>query len=176
MLNFLPQKNKNQIIYEYLLRVIAFLLLFMFISSLILISLFIPSFFFAKFKNDTINNQLISTQQKSADKGEDPVLFIKNVNRLSISLSNTNTKATYSDIIKKIVSLKNKGIKISSIVISQESNASKKILINGVAKTRDSLTLFDKEIRIDGFFSNVTFPVADFIKSTDSEFSATLIL
>jgi len=176
MLNFLPQKNKNQIIFEYLLRVIVFLLLFVFLSSLILISLFVPSFFFAKYKNETINNQLELTKQKILNKSEDPTILIKNVNRLVVALSdNAAPKINYSDIINKIVSLKNKDIKISSINITEETNTnSKKILINGVAKTRDGLTLFDKEIRVDGFFENVIFPVSNFIKSSNSEFSATL--
>ncbi|MFA5651951.1 MAG: hypothetical protein WC933_01150 [Candidatus Paceibacterota bacterium] len=177
MLNFLPQKNKNKIIFEYLLRVTVFLLLFVFLSSFVLISLFVPSFFFAKYKNDTVNSQLELTKQKNINKDGDPTIFIKNVNRLVVALSNNNvSNMAYSDIINKVVSLKDKDIKISSINISEEANTnSKKILINGIAKTRDSLTLFDKEIRVDGFFESVIFPVSNFIKSTNSEFSATLI-
>lgn len=177
MLNFLQQKNKKQIIFEYLLRIAVFLLLFIFASSLILISLFIPSFFFVKYKNDTINNQLISAKQASISRGEDPVLFIKNINTLSVALyNNTSSSFTYSEIINKVVSLKNNDIKISSIIVTNDSGVSgKKILINGVASTRDGLSLYEKEIKTDGSFDSVVFPVSDFIKSSDSEFSATLI-
>jgi hypothetical protein len=176
MLNFLPQKNKNQVIYEYLLRITIFLSLFIFVSSLILISLFLPSFFYTKLKDTSINNQLELAKQKNLNNGVDPIVFIKNVNRLSVALSDNST-VQYSDIIDKVMSLKNKDIKILSISISEDnSSGGKKVLINGIANTRDSLTLFDKDIRVDGFFNTVVFPISNFIKSTNSEFSATLVI
>jgi len=177
MLNFLQQKNKKQIIFEYLLRVIIFLFIFIFVSSLVLTSLFMPSFFLAKYKINAISSQLESIKQENISKGEDPISFIKNVNRLSLALSdNSNSALIYSDIISKIVSLKNKDIKISSISISNNNDTnSKTILINGSASTRDGLTLYERDIKTDGFFSSVVFPVLYFIKSSDSVFSATLV-
>jgi hypothetical protein len=176
MLNFLPQKNKNMVVAEYLLRVAIFLLISAFFSILVLVSLFMPSFFFVNYKNDTINNQLKVAELNNIGKGDDPILFIKNINMLVTALSNTDDGANYSEIIDKIVSLKNKDIMISSIKVSGDAMTnSKKILISGVANTRDSLTSYEKEIKIDGFFDSVEFPVSDFIKSNDSDFSATLI-
>ncbi|MFH0755290.1 MAG: hypothetical protein V1910_01310 [bacterium] len=172
MLDFLQQKNNKQIIFEYLLRISIYLLLFIFISSLILISLFLPSFFFAKYKIEAINNQLESIKQKNLENGEDAISFIKNVNKLSLALSD-NSNFTNSDIINKIVSLKNKDIKISSISISDNTEG-KIILINGIANTRDSLILFEKEIKTDGFFNTAIFPILYFLKSSDLNFSATL--
>lgn len=175
MLNFLTQKNKKQIIFEYLLRVSVFLLLFVFISSLISISMFGPSFFFVKYKNDTLSLQLELVKQKNITDGEDPAALIKSANGLAVALL-TNDAATYSDIVKKIVSLKNKNVKISSISITKENEiGDKKIVLSGVANTRDSLTLFNKNIITDGYFSSVSFPVANFIRSTNSEFTATLV-
>lgn len=178
MLNFLQQKNKKQIISEYLLRVAVYFLVFILISSVVLITLFVPSFFFAKYKNDTINNQLLEIKQKNVNVGEDPVEFIKNVNRLSNALSDTATSSVkYNDIVDKITSLKNNDVKILAINITEESNTGiKKILISGTANTRDSLTLFEKDIKIDGLFKSVVFPVSNFIKSSDLEFFATLVL
>jgi hypothetical protein len=178
MLNFLQQQNKKQIVSEYLLRIAVFLLMFTFISSLILISLFATSFFFVKYKNDTLNLQLESAKQKNINVAEDPIVFIKNINRLSAALSSdTGLAATYGDIISKITSLKNNDIKILSIVITEENSTNvRQIDINGIAGTRDSLIQFENDIKTDGFFSSVIFPVSDFIKSSDSEFSATLIL
>jgi hypothetical protein len=177
MLNFLPQKNKNQIIFEYLLRVTAFLLLFIFVSSLILISLFIPSFYFVNYKNDTINIQLESIKQKTINKSDDPVKFIKNVNRLSIALSDNSTSSIrYSELVNKITLLRNKDIKIKSIEISKDISGGVKMYINGIAATRDGLTMFDKAIKVDGSFKEVIFPVSNFYQPVNSEFSATLTL
>jgi len=177
MLNFLQQKNKKQIIFEYLLRVSIYLLLFIFVSTIILISFFIPSFFFTKYKNDTVTSQLLSIKQKNSNLSEDPIVFIKKINNLAPVLSNNVSPLTYSDIVSKIVSLKNNDIKILSITITKETNTGgKRIILGGVANTRDSLTLFNKDLESDGFFNQVTFPVSNFIKSLDAEFSATLIL
>lgn len=177
MLNFLQQKNKNKVIFEYLLRVSIYFLSFTLISSIILTALFFPSFFFVRLKSKTIEAQLSSIKQQTANKGDDPVVFIKNVNRLSVALAeNTNIKAKNSEIIDTIVSLKNKDIQITSIDIEPNITGQKKVIISGFAKTRDALTAFDKEIRVSGFFSNVVFPVSNFIKSSDSDFIATLTL
>lgn len=176
MLNFLPHKNKNQIIIEYVLRAVVLLLIFIFISSIFLISLFAPSFFFVNYKNNTLNNQLTATKQADVSKEADPIVFIKDLNRLATALADSNMGVNYTDIVNKIISLKNKDIKISSISINSDPTTnSKKIMVNGVANTRDSLTSYEKELKIDGFFESVDFPVSNFIKSSNSDFSATLV-
>jgi len=177
MLNFLPLKNKKQIVSEYALRVLSFFLLFVFVSSLILFAFFAPSFFFVKYKNDTVDNQLVLSKQKNISKREDPDVFIKNINQLSVVLSDNNiSDSINSNIIDKITSLKNKDIKILSInIILENSSGDRKVSLGGIANTRDGLTLFSNDIKIDGFFDSVMFPVSYFIKSTNSEFSATLI-
>jgi uncharacterized protein (DUF2225 family) len=151
--------------------------MFIFLSSIVLILLYTPSFFFVKYKNDTLNSQLESNKQKSISKGEDSLIFIKNVNTLSSVFSdNTLSGLSYSDIIKKVTYLKNSDIKIISIVMIKENQVGdKKILVSGIATNRDSLSLYERDIKIDGTFDSVTFPVSNFIKSSDLEFSVTLI-
>lgn len=177
MLNFLPQKNRNEIIFEYLLRVNIYVLSFILIATSILIILFFPSYFYVKLKNKNINSQLDFAKQKNINKGEDPIVFIKDLNRLSLALSVDHTYSVLcSVIIDKLVLLKNNNIKIYSINIEHLSDGTRKILLNGVAKTRDSLTMFDKEIKTDGFFKSASFPVSNFIKSSNSDFSAVLTI
>lgn len=176
MLNFLPQKNRKQIISEYVFRIVSVLLLFIFLSCIILISFFLPSFFYVKYKNETIDNQLLSFQQKNQDKSIDPAVFMKNINKLSDALSNSNLLITYGDLIDKLTSYKNKDIKILSISISPDKTPGDiKVLLNGTAKTRDGLTSFSTDMKTDGFFNSVIFPVSNFLKSSDLEFSSTLI-
>lgn len=177
MLNFLPQKNKNQVIFEYVLRVFAVFLIFSLISSMIMSILFVPSYFFVKLKNDNFKNQLTVTKQKNAYKGDDPILYIKNINRWSVALGDEiKSNINYSDIIDKIIDLKNKNIQVFSINIINDGNTTnKKISLGGTAITRDGLTMFEKEIKTDGFFSDVIFPVSNFLNPSNSQFSATLI-
>ncbi len=179
MLNFLQQKNKKQIIIEYLLRAFVLLLSSILIISLVITILFLPSFFFSKYKNISLNNQLQSVKTESSSLIDDPILLIKNTNKFVQIFAQDNISPIKStDIINKITSLKNKDIKILSINIraSADINFARTIQISGVANTRDSLTLFEKAIKDDGFFYSVIFPVANFIKSTDSAFTATLTL
>lgn len=177
MLNFLPQKNKNSIIFEYILRVNVFLLVFVFIASLFLISLFLPSYFFVSLKEDNITSQLESIKQKNINKGDDPIVFIKNINRLSVVLADSsNSDIKDSEIINKIISLKNNDIKISSIVIEHDQTGGRNISIAGISKNRDSLSSFEKEIKIDGYFKSLLFPVSNYIKSSNSDFKATLTI
>ena len=176
MLNFLPQKNKNQIVFEYLLRVSVFLLVFILVSSVVLISLFVPSFFYAKYNNDAIAEQLKVSEQNISNTGGDPIALIKNVNDLSSILSSLDLVApiSYGEIINKIVSIKNKDIKILSINIAEDDTGTKTISINGTSNTRDSLIAFEDVLVSDGSFNNINFPVSDFIQSSNSQFSATL--
>ena len=175
MFNFLPQINKKEVISEYLMRFFSLLLLFVFLSILVLISFFSPAFFLAKYKGDVISSQLATVKQQNVDKTTDPILFIKNVNRLLVSMSDSgNSNISDAYIINKIIKLKNKDIKVLSLDIKTDSNYNRTIVLGGVANTRDSLTLFEKDIKTDGFFDSVIFPVSNFIKSSDSQFSVTL--
>lgn len=176
MLNFLEKKNKKQVVCEYILRVGIYLSLFVFLSSLMLIAFFAPSFFFVKYKDETIQKQLESINQTNLNKAEDPIAAIKNINKFSTIFPKENTqKNSYKDIIDKIISLKNNNIKIYYINIEQGAK-NKKIIVNGVANTREGLTTFNNSLKTDGFFSEVSFPVTDFIKSSNADFTATLTL
>jgi len=176
MLNFLPQNNKKKIILEYLSRILIMLLIFLFFAVVLLISLFIPSIIFSKYKNQTVKNQLESIKITNINENQDPIELIKKINTMIGILSGGNTVSLLmSNTIQKIISLKNKDIEILSISISDNSTSSEKIIINGIAKTRDGLTLFDKDLKNDGLFYSVDLPISNLIKNTNAQFTITLI-
>ncbi len=176
MLSFLPQNNRKKVIAEYLSRVFVIFLVFLFSSAVILIFLFIPSAIFSKYKNQTVNNQLESIKVADRSKNQDPTELIKKINAMVGMLSNEKTASILmSDMIQKIISLKNKNIQISSISISKDNSASEKIIISGVAKTRDDLTMFDNDLKNDDSFYSVDLPISDLIKNTDAQFTITLV-
>lgn len=175
MLNFLLEKNKKVVIVEYFFRVTIYFLLFTFFSLIILISLFLPSNFYSKYKNDNVSSQLSSIINKIGESSEDPIEIIKDVNKFTSVFSDEEDRILFSNIIEKIISLKNKNIRITSFSLINDTLSSVKIIINGVSGSRDSLTSFDKDLKKDGYFQSIELPVSNLIKNIDSDFTMTLI-
>src|SRR5258706_823201 len=120
MLNFLPQNNRKRIITEYLLRIVLFVFIFIAIACLFLIALFLPSVFFSTYKNQTIHQQLESVTTLDKNNSEDPIKLIKNINTMvRVFLRGQGNSLSTSEIIKKVVSLKNKDIQITNISLSE---------------------------------------------------------
>lgn len=173
MLNFLPQRNKKQVAEEYFLRDMIFFLVVVFLSLFLLVILFIPSAIYSKYKNNTIKNQL-EMMENTKGSNTDTVALVKKLNEMAGVLSKDNS-ATASDLIEKILSLKKGNISISSFSINDSATDSKTIVINGISKTRDDLTAFNKALISDGTFYSVDLPISDLIKNSDEDFSITLI-
>ena len=173
MLNFILEKDKNKIIKEYYYRVAIYFLLFSFFTLVVLISLFLPSIFYSKYKSDTVSQQLMSIKSSIGNNTEDPIEIIKEVNKF-VNVFKYEESVLFSDIIKKIVSLKYKDIEILSISLLENEDDTVKIVLNGISATRDSLTSYDRDLKKDGFFQSVELPVTDLIKNIDSNFTITL--
>lgn len=177
MLHFLLQNNKKKMALEYIFRVSIILLGFIVISSIILVTLLLPPVFFTTYKNKTISGQLDTVKVTYANKDDDPALLIKKVNQMAMVLSDKNINGLpISDIIERIISLKNKNIKIINIKISEQADLSKKIEITGISNSRDDLMMFDKNLQGDGLFYNIDLPISSFIKNTDIDFTIGLIV
>jgi len=176
MLSFLPQNNRKVIIKEYLSRVFVVFLQFLSVSVVVLIFLFVPSAIFSKYKNKTVNNQLESIKAESMNKNQDPTELIKKINAMvSILFDDKSSTIPMTDMIEKIISLKNKNIQISNISISKNEKGSENITLSGVAKTRDDLTDFNNSLKSDGFFASVDLPISALIKNTNAQFSIKLV-
>lgn len=175
MLHFLPEQNKKYMWLEYVGRVSIFVLFFLLLAMLFLISLFLPSFIFSVFNNQTVENQLVSIEATNKAAGIDPVAVIASANGMTKVFSDEDVSGTLvSDIIAKIVSLKNQNIQIASITMTENPGVSKTFVIDGIAATRDGLTAFDNNLMAEGSFSNVTLPVSDLINDTNDTFTITL--
>ncbi len=175
MLNFLPKSYIKKVNLGYIFRTYVFLFTFILLAGIILTLLFIPSAIFSKYKNITVANQLESTKSVEVNEGVDAVALIKKLNAIVKVLSiSGQTGLSPSDLVNKIISIKNTDIKISAISISNIQDVVTKIVITGVSKTRDSLTSFDNGLISDGTFASVDLPISSLIKSTDANFTMTL--
>lgn len=174
MLHFLPKENKKKVVTEYILRNAIFLFIFTAISVCVLIFLFLPSMFFSQLRSQTISNQLKSVEQTGTINSKDTVTLIKNINITVKALSDQMSYIPLSSVIQGIIFLKNNDIKISGISITVNADNTKNVTITGSSNTRDSLTLFNQNLRADDSFSNVTLPISTFIKDTNISFTMTL--
>ncbi len=172
MMDFLPEKNKSEAINEYVLRVLVIFLWGLFAEIIILIILFIPSLFYAKFKNMTLNNQLSATMKNYSGKEDDPTKVIKDINLYTRILDGEKT-ISIPDTVKDIVSTKPSGVKLNTFQITQGQNAILNFSVSGIAKTRDGLTSFDKALKANTKITNVVLPVSSLIKNSDLDFTIT---
>ena len=171
MLNFLPQRNKKSVVYEYILRITSFLLIFVFVVLIFLICFLTPSYFFAKYKEKVVSDQLDTTISGSADNKDISFITIKDTNAMVNILAATDTlPIKRSDLIKTIINNKGVGIHLTNFSFSNASDGSLNLTINGVADTRDGLIDFEKILQKDGTFSSINLPISNIIKDIKSDF------
>lgn len=177
MLNFLTQNIKNKVVSEYLGRLGVVSLILIFIICVFLTSLFLPSFFMSMYKSFSIDVQY-ETSMSNIKKGSlNPIEIVREKNNIVSILSSKNVQdisTSTSEFIEKVISLKNKDIKITSISISNNLDVIK-IIVGGVSKTRDGLTLFNKSLKDSHYFDEVILPIVNLLKGSDIEFNITLI-
>ncbi len=174
MLSFILNKDKKGIFVEYFLRVSIFFFMFLLFAFVVLFSLFMPSIFYSEYKKDNIYHQLDYVKKQVGQNNTDPIEIIKRTNSLASILSDVKSNQ-FSGIIDNIILLKNKGIKINSISIVDYDKSTIRIILNGISKTRDNLTAFDKELKKSQLFQSVDLPVSNLIKNIDAGFSMNLI-
>jgi hypothetical protein len=175
MFNLLPKDIRDQVKKEYFLR------------ELIVISLFV-SFILTTF---LIFN--IPTWLNSYYKEKEVLINIDKVNEsIDISLVGTNelikllngrlkvidgflSYPKFVPFVKDILSKKTSSISLKEITFSSSTTTKANITIGGVAKTRESLLSFVKNLQDLKRFSKVDLPISNFTKDKDLNFSINII-
>ena len=175
MLHFLVQNNKKHVIREYLLRISIFALIIVSAVSCLLIALFLPSFFFAEYKSNTIANQAQSVNLSNISTYENSSSLIKSINEMSNILSYDTTRTLTTNVINTIISLKNKNITISSVSVSLgNTDRIRNISVSGISASRGDLTSFYDNVKGEGTFQNVVLPISSLINDAGAPFTITL--
>lgn len=175
MLHFLPQQNRKKVISEYILRVCTCFLLFVSIAAAFFIILFLPSVFFSLYKYKNVEYQLSSANISVTNKSIDPIAMIKRVNTLPQIFSDASTTGIMvTDVLQKIISLKNSHIQIKHFAITGDA-FSQRIIMQGTSATRDGLIAFQDSLKAESTFTSVDLPVSFLIKDTDNDFTMTVV-
>lgn len=178
MLNILATEEKKKILTEYRLRlavVSVFAVATLVFSSLILLS---TSYLLAVSKYNDAKSELGALQEKDSREGQEKdvnarILAVNKNIDLFLKPKTANT-LTPSSIITKILDIKGNAIKI--IGFTYDTNADQeRIVVTGIARSRDSLAQFVETLKKDPTFTSVDVPISSYVKSANIDFSAVIV-
>ncbi len=177
MINFLPEKLKKQATEEYTFRVASVLFMVFSLVMIFVLVFLIPSYILSMYREVVISDQLNMIKNSTSNQTEVSLNEVKKINEIVKTLSSgTFNQRTASSFIKDILSVKSSDIKISFISVDFDPTKNMKIGLRGFSKSRDILTKFIKDVRGLNLFSSVDLPVSNLVKSTDSDFTVSLVV
>ncbi len=142
----------------------------------------LPSYFLSSVKNNILDEKLQAQKSESVPlPDQNVILTIKNLNKeIDIVENAENSKFVVSEkVINAIILKKMLKIKITDISYDEGSQSSpaqdKKIIIKGIAPSREVLLLFRQALQSDVTFKQVDLPISNFVKGSNIGFSLSLI-
>lgn len=177
MINLLPKHEKERIVRDFYLRFATVLFISISICILIASVLLLPAYFSLFTQKAAIEQKLVVQKNSPApDSAEGNSIIIKEFNdRLNIIENiNKNKFIVSTKIINEIILNKMPEVKITSINYSTDS-ISKKVIVSGIAPSREKLLLFRIALEDNVAFKKVDLPISNFVKGKNIQFSLTLI-
>ena len=203
MINLLPLSEKKRIRSEYFARFsIIFLELFLCLvaaSSVLLL----PSYFLSSVKEQVALENLEKYKtNKNPELEKSTNELIKNLNKKISVFSVLDTKLLSSTLIADVLSRAGEEVKVTELFFekklvevkseenkdadSKTNNSKKKqnvkmeeikqMSVSGIAKDRDGLLNFVRELEKEPSFSNVDLPISNFTQSRDIDFNLTITI
>ena len=176
MFNLLPLSEQVSIKKQYRLRRAIVFLGFLVASLAVAIIFLIPSYLLSIAKEREVASQLESTKKAASPQNkEDLSLALKEINQ-KIQALKTGKNIPVAEFFEAILSHKSSSIKIIRLILSHAASPDGEVSITGIAKDRETLVLFAKELRLDSHFKDAILPPSNLAKDKDIEFSITLPL
>jgi len=177
MINLLLPEQKNNVKKEYTARIVVVLLISVFITFIVSISLLVPVYILLKDKEASAEKYLIGQSDEVINERE----FLKNV------INDTNKKLSilkkeevggfivHTDIFKTILDTR-KNVRINSVTYQNNDIDAPLVRVSGTADTREDLQLFTKRLEGEVNFINVNAPISNFVQDRNIEFSLEITL
>jgi len=177
MSNLLSTETKKEIHKEHRLRVIITALFLLTVLFLISVIWLVPIYILSANKYDITKTALsVAEGEISRVQPNDPKEIINNINtKLTILGEEPPSGQQAHNIIIDIVERKSNNIKITSISYNKAGEETR-ILLQGDALNRESLSSFVREIEKNELFSSVELPISNFVKEKDLDFSLTVYI
>ncbi|MDP2705219.1 MAG: hypothetical protein U1D31_02645 [Patescibacteria group bacterium] len=172
MFNLLPEIEKKNIRTIYNDRRMVLSLLLLTITGVIAFLLIIPSFIMTKAKEAETVSQVGLLREALASKDVDDLNNAITVARDEIKALQETNGSTLSvhDLFLKVLSHKSANIRVTGLLYGTVGEKHE-IVVNGIARDRESLLTFAQEIGKEQVFSDISLPVSNFAKNKDIEFS-----
>ncbi len=170
----LPEKEIKSLKIEYRIRILVVLLFFISCAMIIGICSLLPSYIlsYAQEKNSV---QKVQSINESLDKDHD--IFsadllgsYKIIKKIKLEQNNI----IFSNYLKKIDSYKNDFIVFNSFQLSKSqetSSSTSEMILQGKAKTRNSILQFKKVLESNSEILKVELPLSDLTKNKDIDFA-----
>lgn len=171
MFNVLTKDLKKNIQSDYKNRRFFIWLVILVFTFLFITLVATPSFVSVVSEKNSASTFSDSIKNSSSLEDEETKKIFNDTNNLLVFVNNSKPSVYTVDILSKLISLKNSGIKLNDILYQRQSSTTAVFTLKGVASTRDSLINLSKNITSDPLFKDLNLPVSNFAKDRNIEFS-----
>jgi hypothetical protein len=176
MINLLPTYEKVRMQRLHTSRLIGVILLFvagLFVAALALLT---PSYVTVWLQEAELQNRKDALDLAFASTKESaPVSVIDDLNYTIRYIDTFERVPEVSPVLDAILAVRDVGIKITAVTIEREGDTPR-VLINGVASSRDVLQKFAQALRTIPLLSGVDLPVSNLTQAQNSTFSISALL
>ncbi len=176
----LPEEEMKSLKREYHTRLFIFTLFFISLAIILGILSLIPAFVIAYTDEKSALNRIEEIRKNRDTKEIESIKKeLQKTTEYIKKIDSAENNIKYSEIIPQIINDKNANIQITSLsFIRSDKNATSTnpLVLQGIAKSRDSLLKFKSELEKNSLISSVELPVSDLARSKDIDFSIKISL
>lgn len=184
-MNLLPEEKKIAYKKFYLKRLFVFFSILIFLAAISGIIMLTPGLLLLVSYKNEINAEIEARSKKSVKLSDQLIVEeIKELNdKAKLVEEILKKRMTPTMVFKNIIAEKNNGIKITFLsyengVVGVDAKADEKndgkIMLSGIAKKRDDLILFEKQLKKEFGEGNVFSPVSNLVSGKNLDFSVSL--
>lgn len=172
MNNLLPQNARSAVRHIYVSRLAFVVTLGCIAFSFVAIAVLLPSYVFTLTREQVVKDKFANIQTTETAKLDSDIRKILNDSRSKTeSIWSSLSSAKILPTIKKIIDVKQGSITVTSFDIGKITEGKRRVGVEGIAKNREALVSFSKELEKVKDFADVNVPITNFQKSSDIPFT-----
>lgn len=173
MINILPEKDKKILRYEFYIRFLSIIFIFITIFGLLAAVLFLPTYFISHSKKLQANQKLEIFNNENGDMNQVDLNNSISLINSKLGILSDNSAGDNKYITKSIsdfLLLRPKGISFYSILCNEKLDKTLLFNIQGRAFDRTTLSGFKVLLENNPIFSDINLPLSSFINNSNIDF------